>query len=77
MEDRPPRPISALLSQSLVAYTVEFDNEFERALAAAGFAGSRLSLSVWTDLLRFVAEGGVSVKDLAARAGLAMERVRF
>lgn len=48
------RPISALLSQSLVAYTVEFDNEFERALAAAGFAGSRLSLSVWTDLLRFV-----------------------
>jgi hypothetical protein len=28
------RPISALLSQALVAYTVEFDNEFELALAA-------------------------------------------
>src|SRR6185312_15162733 len=33
------RPISALLAQALVAYTVELDNEFERALAATGFAG--------------------------------------
>jgi hypothetical protein len=75
--DQESRPISALLSQALVAYTVEFDNEFERAMASAGFRGARLSLSVWNGLLRFVGEGGVLVKDLSSRAGLTMAWARF
>ena len=46
------RPLSALLSQVLVAFTVEFDNEFERQMAEAGYPGARLSLVVWSaDLL--------------------------
>src|SRR5262249_27835757 len=60
--------LSASLSQLLVAFTIEFDNEFERRMGEAGHAGSRLSLVLWANCLRFVAEGGVSVRDLAERA---------
>ncbi len=62
------RPLSALLSQVLVAFTVEFDNEFERRMGEAGYSGARLSLVVWTNLMRFVAHGAVPVRDLAAQA---------
>jgi hypothetical protein len=62
------RPLSALLSQLLVAFTVEFDNEFERRMAEAGDPGARLSLIVWANLLRFVSEGALCVRDLAAQA---------
>ncbi|MGB2665728.1 MAG: hypothetical protein WAK48_17125 [Candidatus Acidiferrum sp.] len=34
-----PRGLSVLLSQVLVAYTVEFDNEFERLMGPRGIAG--------------------------------------
>jgi len=40
----------------LVAFTVEFDNEFERRMSESSHPGARLSLVVWTNLLRFVAE---------------------
>lgn len=49
------RPLSALLSQALVAFTVEFDNEFERQMGEAGFPGARLSLVMWANVMRFVA----------------------
>ncbi len=63
-----PRSLSALLSQMLVAFTVEFDNEFERRMGGAGHPGARLSLVVWATLMRFVVAGGVPVRDLAAQA---------
>lgn len=62
------RSLSALLSQVLVAFTVEFDNEFERRMGEAGDPGARLSLVAWANLMRFVVEGMVSVRELAARA---------
>lgn len=58
------RPLSSLISQVLVAYTVEFDNEFERQMAERGFPGSRLSLLVWAKLIRFIPESGARVDDL-------------
>ncbi|MGO8734958.1 MAG: hypothetical protein ACLQVM_19440 [Terriglobia bacterium] len=64
----PGRSLSALLSQVLVAFTVEFDNEFERQMGEAGYRGARLSLVVWANVVRFVGEGAVSVRDLTARA---------
>jgi hypothetical protein len=57
-----------LLSQVLVAFTVEFDKEFERRMIEAGYRGARLSLAVWANPIRFVAEGMISVRDLAAKA---------
>lgn len=62
------KPLSALLSQILVAFTVEFDAEFERQIAKRGHPGMRLSLIVWADLVRFVPEGGVSVRQLTEQA---------
>ncbi|HTV55443.1 MAG TPA: hypothetical protein VMI06_11070 [Terriglobia bacterium] len=62
------RPVSALLSQLLVAFTVEFDNEFERQMREAGYPGARLSLVLWANLLRFLSDGALSVRDLAAQA---------
>ena len=61
-------PISALLSQVLVAFTVEFDNEFEREMMERGYPGARLSWVIWASLFQFAAEGEISVADLAARA---------
>lgn len=72
-----PRPLSALLSQILVAFTVEFDNEFERQMAEAGDPGARLSLVVWANLLRFVGGGAIAVRDLAAQAMARESVVRF
>jgi hypothetical protein len=62
------RSLSALLSQLLVAFTVELDNEFERRMGEAGYPGARLSWVVWTDLMRFLARGAVSVRDLPANS---------
>jgi DNA-binding MarR family transcriptional regulator len=71
------RPISALLSQVLVAFTIELDNEFERRMADAGHPGALLSLVVWSNLMRFLAEGQVSVRELAAQALASEKRVKF
>jgi DNA-binding MarR family transcriptional regulator len=71
------RSISALLSQVLVAFTIEFDNEFERRMGEAGYPGARLSLVVWANLMRFVAEGAVSVRGLAAQALAPDRRMKF
>jgi hypothetical protein len=60
------RHLSALLSQILVAFTVEFDNEFERRMGEAGYPGARLSLVVWATVMRFLGESPVLVRDIAA-----------
>jgi DNA-binding MarR family transcriptional regulator len=66
-------PLPALLSQVLVAFTIEFDNEFEHRMPHRttnyGSAGSRndpwlVSLVMWSNCMRFVREQGVSVGEL-------------
>jgi hypothetical protein len=69
--------LSGLLSQTLVAFTVEVDNEFERRMAESGNRGARLSLVVWLNLMRFLVRGGLSVRDLAAQALAPKERIKF
>ncbi len=72
------RPLPTLLSQILVAFTVEFDNEFERRMGKAGYPGALLSLSIWGSLMRFLSEGDISVQALEGRAGLGcLERWGF
>jgi len=62
-----PSPLSAILSQILVAYTVELDGEFERRMLQTPTRGARLSLVLWLNLLRFLADGPVAAGTLAAR----------
>lgn len=71
------RPLSALLSQMLVAFTIELDNEFERQMLEAGYPGAGLSLRVWSNLMRFLADGPVTVGGLAARSPTPANRLKF
>jgi hypothetical protein len=70
-----PLPLTAPLSQLLVAFTIEADNELEHQLphrtTRGPAAGSRrgpwlVSLVMWSNFLRFVSEDGVPVRELAA-----------
>ncbi len=66
--------LSSLLSQVLVAFTIEFDNEFERQVphrttnhSSAG--GSRqgpwlVSLVMWSNCMQWIGEEGVRVREL-------------
>lgn len=65
-----PVPLSTPLSQLLVAFTIEFDNELDHRLAEADL-GHRLPLSMvmWSNFLRFVGDG-VTVAELTAKTGM-------
>jgi hypothetical protein len=62
MTPAPDKPLSALLSQILVAYTVELDGEFERRMLQTPSRGARLSLVIWLNMLRFLAAGPVTLR---------------
>src|SRR5689334_722840 len=73
-------PLSALLSQALVAFTIEFDNEAEHRLphrtTSHGTSGSGdgapklwlVSLAMWENCMRHVTSEPITVGDLEARA---------
>jgi DNA-binding MarR family transcriptional regulator len=69
-------PLTTLLSQALVAYTIEFDNEFERQsphrTALRGEAGGGgpwlVSMVMWFNCMRYVAETPFPVAELERRA---------
>jgi hypothetical protein len=62
--------LCTLLSQILVAFTIEFDNEFEhrmphRTTNHGGSTGPWLvSMAMWWNCMRFVAEEGISTREL-------------
>lgn len=68
-------PLSALLSQVLVAFTIELDDAFELRMAQSGYEGARLSLVVWANLMRFLADAP-TVRDLAKRALVPEEQLK-
>ena len=77
MDARPH--LSTLLSQVLIAYTIEADNEFESLMphsTTVGVAAGEkragpwlISLELWSNFLAFVPPEGISPADLSARAG--------
>jgi hypothetical protein len=70
----PRLPLSALLSHALVAFTIEFDNEFERQMphrttrdgsAAGGQGGPWLvSMLMWLKFMRYIPAEGISAREL-------------
>ena len=65
---------SALLSQALVAFTIEFDNESEHQLphrttwgpaAHSGRGPWLVSLAMWADFMRFLPAAGVPLREVA------------
>ncbi len=69
-----PAPLSTLLSQVLVAQTVELDNEFERRLVDSGERARVTSVVMWSNFLRFVGDG-ISLGELPDAVGLPKARV--
>jgi DNA-binding MarR family transcriptional regulator len=71
-------PLPTLLSQVLVAFTIEFDNEAERLMRHrttkhGSTAGSRnapwlVSMVMWSNCMQFVGEEGVRVGELESLA---------
>ncbi len=81
------RPLSALLSQALVAFTIEFDNEFEHLVphrttnyGSAGGSGSvpwLVSMVMWMQFMRFVPHQGIDAKELCRLTGLPPKAYRM
>ncbi len=70
-------PLPTLLSQVLVAFTIEFDNEFEHQMphrttwgpAAHSRNGPWLvSLAMWSNFMQYVGEDGVPLRELEGLA---------
>jgi hypothetical protein len=64
-------PLSALLSQTLVAFTIEFDNEAERRIEhrTARHGGTRggvwlASMAMWLNCMRYAGEDPITVGDM-------------
>jgi hypothetical protein len=71
-------PLSALLSQALVAFTIEFDNEAERQIQhrTTGHGGTRggvwlVSMAMWLNCMRYAGTEPITVGEMRhlARAG--------
>ncbi|HEY7176300.1 MAG TPA: hypothetical protein VH442_15400, partial [Micromonosporaceae bacterium] len=61
-------PLPTLLSQALIAFTIEFDNEFEyrmphRTADRPGGRGPWLtSMAMWSNFIRLVPDEGIPLK---------------
>jgi hypothetical protein len=62
-------PLSTLVSQVVIAFTIELDNEFERRFQEAGGGARVTSLTMWSNLLRFVGDG-ITLRELISAVGL-------
>jgi DNA-binding MarR family transcriptional regulator len=84
--------LSTLISHALIAFTIEFDNEFERqmphrttdyGLMHNGIdshprgAPWLVSLAMYLNFMRFVHDQGVSLGEIQSRAGVSRERMRM
>lgn len=67
-------PLSAPLSQVLIAFTIELDNEFEHRFAEAGGGARVTSVTMWSNFLRLVGDG-ITVGELPQVAGLQKARM--
>jgi DNA-binding MarR family transcriptional regulator len=80
-------PLSALLSQTLVAFIIEFDNEFEHLVphrttnhGSTGGSGSvpwLVSMAMWSQLMQFVPAEGIAAGKLYRRTALSLKALRF
>jgi hypothetical protein len=68
-------PLSTPLSQLLIAFTIEYDNEFDHRLVDAD-VGRRLpiSLVMWSNFMRLVGDG-ITVGELPEAAGIPKVRM--
>jgi hypothetical protein len=61
-------PLTTFLSWVWIAHTIEADNAFEAAAPSRAGRAFRMSLAMWTNGLRFVSDGGITVSELRSQA---------
>lgn len=69
------RPLSVLLSQVLVAFAIEFDNEFEHLMLKTWARPFRVSIVMWSNFMRFVREAGTPVGEIVTASCVPKENV--
>lgn len=69
------RPLSALLSQALIAYTFDFDAALEEMFRRVGQKAPP-SLAMWANVLRFIGEDGVALQALPSLSGIAKPAIK-
>ncbi len=62
-------PLSTLLSQVLIAFTIEVDNHFEQRMSRPARRPWLVSLAMWANFMRLVPAAGIAIAELEARAG--------
>src|ERR1700760_465206 len=80
-------PLSALSSQALVAFVIEFDNEFEhqtphRTTNHGSTSGLKpapwlVSMAMWIKFMRFVPDNGITVRELQGLAALSNKETKM
>ena len=67
----PTPSLPTALSQALIAFTIEFDNEFEQRVEhhtgnKSGGGVWLTSMVMWSNFVRLIPAGGVALRDVAA-----------
>lgn len=70
-------PLSAYLSQTLIAFTLEFDDVFKTKCEAAGVRVSPPSLAMWANVVRFLDKDGVDERQLVSWSGVSKSVIHF
>ena len=75
--DAAAAPLPTLLSWTLVAFTMEFDSEWERALGRAAARPSiPVSMVMWSNYMRAVEDDGVTLDALGDRTRVPVKSLR-
>lgn len=62
--------LTSLLSETLIAFTIEADNRFEQQMNASPHRPFLVSLVMWANFLRLVPDAGIPVRELSTQAGI-------
>lgn len=63
-------PLSALLSQTLIAFTLDFDRELAARCRIAGAPASAATLAMWSNVMRFLGDERVDERRLPGLSGV-------
>jgi DNA-binding MarR family transcriptional regulator len=76
-------PLSTLLAQTLVAFTIELDNEFEQRMPHVTTLGRKrglpgegpwlVSLVMWSNFMRYLGDDGIAVREFERQKGTTID----
>ena len=69
-------PLSALLSQIVVAFTIEFDNAFEQRLRETFARPFLTSLAMWSNVMRYLPAEGTTLQEMASQSRLPEREIK-